>query len=502
MSGASPYFHPATDGPGKVAIIDIGSNTLRLVVYDAPLRLPIPMFNEKAQCELGRGLAASGRLNPAGVELAYASLSRFINLSHAMGVDHLELVATAAVRDAADGADFVTEVKRRFGLDVQVLSGSEEAKLAAMGLLSGVPRADGLVGDLGGGSLDLVGLDAGSFAQQGTLPLGHLRLGEAMEKDGEAAAKLIAESFADLPWLEQARGRTLYAIGGSWRALARIFIDQIGHPLHVVDNFTLRRSDALRLSKIIASQSHGSLKRISGIARRRMETLPAASMVLEALIRVTEPQFLTFSGFGMREGQLLKILPEELREQDTLIDACKSYSEKMGRFAIRGNEILQWMSPLFEKETAAERRLRLAACLLSDIGWIEHPDYRAEHTFHRVLRIPFAGLTHPNRVLLAEAVYVRYNGDPDSTLVSPVRSLLDPGQQSWVQVVGLALRLAHTLSGSAPGLLAQTRLKVSDSKLTLIVPEDSGLFVSETVERRLKTLGQSLGLKGTIGTDI
>jgi exopolyphosphatase/guanosine-5'-triphosphate,3'-diphosphate pyrophosphatase len=499
MSRGSPSFHINPDGPGKVAIIDIGSNTVRLVVYDAPLRLPIPMFNEKAQCELGRGLAASGRLYPAGVELAYASLSRFINLSHSMGADHLELVATAAVRDAADGPQFVAEVKRRFGLDVQVLSGPEEARLAAMGLLSGVPRADGLVGDLGGGSLDLVGLDEGRFGEQGTLPLGHLHLSEAMEIGGMRAPKLIADSLAKLPWLKQAKGRTLYAIGGSWRALARIFISQIGHPLHVVDNFTLRRTDALHLSKLIAGQSNDSLQRIPGIARRRMQTLPAAAMVLEALIEAIEPKSLTFSGFGMREGKLLEILPEALSEQDTLIDACKSYSERTGRFAIRGGEILEWMTPLFDEETAGERRLRLAACLLSDIGWSEHPDYRAEHAFHRVLRIPFAGLTHPNRVLLAEAVYVRYNGDPESTLVSPVRSLLDSGQQSWVQVVGLALRLAHTLSGSAPGLLEQTRLKVSGSKLTLVVPEESALFVSETVERRLKTLARSLGLKGVIG---
>ncbi len=498
MNGTSPSIQASRHGPGKVAIIDIGSNTLRLVVYDAPMRLPIPMFNEKAQCELGRGQAVSGRLNPAGVELAYASLSRFINLSQAMGVDHLELVATAAVRDASDGADFVAEVKRRFGLDVQVLSGSEEAKLAAMGLLSGVPQADGIVGDLGGGSLDLVGLDTGAFAEQGTLPLGHLRLADVMENGQVAARKLIAESLAELPWIKQAKGRTLYAIGGSWRALARIFISQIDHPLHVVDNFTLRCSDALHLSRLIADQSKDSLQRIPGIASRRMESLPAASMVLQALIEVIEPQSVTFSGFGMREGKLLKILPDEIRHQDTLIDACKSYSERIGRFALRGNEILEWMSPLFEQEAPGERRLRLAACLLSDIGWSEHPDYRAEHAFHRVLRIPFAGLTHPNRVLLAEAVYVRYNGDPDSILVAPVRSLLDPAQQSWVQVVGLALRLAHTLSGSAPGLLEQTRLKVGDSKLTLVVPEDSKLFVSESIERRLKTLGRSLGLKGAI----
>ncbi len=499
MAQTVSSFHPASDdGPGKVAIVDIGSNTVRLVVYDAPLRLPIPVFNEKAQCELGRGLAATGKLNTEGVETALASLARFINLSMAMGADHLKLIATAAVREASDGPDFVAEIKNRFGLNVQVLSGPQEAKLAARGLLSGIPKADGLVGDLGGGSLDLVALDKGEFGDQGTLPLGHLRLAEALEDGHEAGREMINDSLESLPWIKKARGRTLYAIGGSWRALARIFIDQIGHPLHVVDNFTIRQDEALRLSKVIAGLSRDSMKRIPGIPRRRMETLPAASMVMEALIRIIEPKSLTFSGFGMREGQLLEILPDKLSEKDPLIDACKSFADRTGRFALHGNEILEWMTPLFEEEKPGERRLRFAACLLSDIGWNEHPDYRAEHAFHRVLRIPFAGLTHPNRVLLAEAVYVRYNGDPDSKLVSPVRSLLDPAQQAWVNVVGLALRLAHTLSGSAPGLLSQSRLNVGSKKLTLKVPEDSEIFVSETVERRLKTLARTVGLKSSI----
>ncbi len=498
MSGVVSSFHPASDGPGKVAIVDIGSNTVRLVVYDAPLRLPIPMFNEKAQCELGRGLAATGKLNPQGVKTALASLARFINLSTAMGADHLKLVATAAVRDAFDGPEFVAEIKRRFGLDVQVLSGEEEAKLAAIGLLSGVSKADGVLGDLGGGSLDLVALNRGEFGEHGTLPLGHLRLAEVMEKGYDAAQNQIEKCLKELPWIRQAKGRTLYAIGGSWRSLARIFIDQIGHPLHVVDNFTLRQDEALRLSNVIAGSSRDSLKRIPGIPRRRMETLSAASMVLETLIRVIEPKKLTFSGFGMREGQLLEILPDKLRGKDPLIDACKSFADRTGRFALHGNEILEWMAPLFPDEKSAQKRLRFAACLLSDIGWNEHPDYRAEHAFYRVLRIPFAGLTHPNRVLLAEAVYVRYNGDPESKLVSPVRSLLDPGQQAWVNVVGLALRLAHTLSGSAPGLLAQSRLKVGGNKLSLKVPKGDEIFVSETVERRLKTLARSVGLKSAI----
>ena len=157
------------------------------------------------------------------------------------------------------------------------------------------------------------------------------------------------------------------------------------------------------------------------------------------------------------------------------------------------------MTPLFTEEKSEKRRLRLAACLLSDIGWNVHPDYRAEHAFHRVLRIPFAGLTHANRVLLAEAIYVCCNGDLASSFVTPVRSLLGPGQNTRVNVVGLALRLAHTLSGSAPVLLEQSRLNVDDKNLTLKLPENSDIFVGEAVECRLKTVAKSVDLKGSFG---
>ena len=366
------------------------------------------MFNEKAQCALGRGLAETGRLNPDGVTVALDSLARFVCLAEAMGVGRLDLVATAAVRDAADGSDFVAEIERRFGVPVAVLSGAEEVRLAALGVLSGIPEADGLLGDLGGGSLDLVALDGGRCGEHATLPLGHLRLGEFASGGTAAIAKFVDENVSNVSWLDAAAGRSLYAIGGAWRAMARIFIDQTGHPLHVVDNFTIDGDEALRLAQLIAGLSAESIDRIPAIPRRRLESVPAAASVLRALIERVAPDRIVFSGFGMREGQLLQGLPAKLRQQDPLISGCIGFAERTGRFSISGNEILQWMEPVLAGDASFDRRLCLAACLLSDIGWTEHPDYRAEHAFHRVLRMPFAGLTHQDRVYLALAIFVRY----------------------------------------------------------------------------------------------
>ena len=482
---------------GKVAIVDIGSNTVRLVVYDTPQRLPIPVFNEKALCELGRNLTSTGLLNPDGVEMAYQSLRRFIRLSDTMGVDRLHMVATSAVRDATDGPEFVAEIQKRFGHEVEVLSGPDEAKLSALGLLCGVPDADGLAGDLGGGSFDLVALNKGVFGEQATLPVGHLRLAE-MARSGNVDT-IVKRQLETLPWIKAAKGRTLYALGGSCRALARVMIEQTHHPLHVVDNFTIRADEARGLCKVIGGLGGNSFGKIKGVPRSRMETLPYAAKLFASLLKVAKPEFLVFSGFGMREGQLLKMLPDTFGKQDPLISSCKSMAERTGRFHFRGTSLLEWMTPLFEGESPAEKRLRWAACLLGDIGWSEHPDYRAEHAFHRVLRVPFAGLTHRERVLLADAIYVRYNGEPESELVEPLRGLLDAGQLSWVRVVGLALRLAHTIAGSAPGILSKTELLISGGRLILKLPDDRDVYLSETVERRLRTLGASLGLKAEFG---
>lgn len=487
----------STPPPGRVGVVDIGSNTVRLVVYDVPTRMPIPIFNEKAQCALGAGIGRTGQLSTKGVQLALNTLRRFAKLAQAMSVERLELVATAAVRDASNGHAFTEEVERTCGLPVHILSGAEEARLAAVGLLNGIPGADGALGDLGGGSLDLVSLDVGKVGSFATLPLGHLRLAEADDGNRAKVKSVLQKELASVPWLADLSGRTIYAVGGSWRALARIFIDQTHHPLHVVDNFAIGFFDALRIADLISSLSPSTLDRLTGIDSARLATLPYAAATLAALLQAAKPKEVVFSAYGMREGQMLEMLPPALRAQDPLISACESRVERSARFGLHGREILDWMTPLFPHETEAERRLRFAACLLSDIGWNEHPDYRALHAFHRVLRIPYPGLFHPDRAELALAILIRYGGDEEHRMLTHVRTLLDERRLARARTTGLALRLALTLSGGAASLLTATRLKLEKDALVLRVPTDGG-FWSEAVERRFGRLARSLGLKPTL----
>lgn len=485
---------------GRLGIIDIGSNTVRLVVYNVESRLPIPMFNEKATCRLGAGIAESGKLNPEGTKFALRSIERFVHLARAMEVAELSLVATAAVRTATDGPVFIASIEEKCGVQVEVLSGEDEARLASIGILHGTPQAEGLLFDLGGGSLDLVLLDGGQSRHYGSVPLGHIVLHEMSGGKIRKAKKIIDQALDEIPWLDEVTGRTLYAVGGSIRALAKLYIRQSQYPIRIVDGLSIRGQVMGSFMELISSQSSKSLKNSPFISSRRVDTLPMSSLVASRLIKRTQPNSVVFSGFGMREGKMISMLPEPEKRMDPLIAACEVMGRSVGRFSLPGHELYEWISPVFPTDTERHDRCRLAACLLSDICWNEHPDYRAEHAFKRTLRLPVAGMDHAQRVFLALAIYVRYGGDVGDIITKSVLSLIDEDALLGAIITGQALRLGHVLVGSAPGLLNLTYLNVTDGSVVLGSRHDQSLVEGEVVVRRLRNLAETLKLGYEIET--
>lgn len=486
-----PQHHP-------VGVIDIGSNTVRLVVFGGRRRTPLPLFNEKATCALGAGLEGSGRLNSDGIPLALAAVQRFVALARAMEVERLDVLATAACRDAADGAAFIAEIERRCGVPVTLLSGEEEATRAALGVLCSIPEADGMVADVGGGSLELITVSNHQFGRFATMPLGLLRLSEHSGGDRDRALALIDQRLENVDFMDQGRGRHLYAVGGSWRALARVLIEQMNYPLHVLDNFTLPRAQAERLIGLVARQSRKSLDKVQGVSKKRLPMLPLAATLLERLLQRVQPDAVVFSVYGMREGQFYLGLDEDMKQQDPLLASAARLAEGAGRFPEHGHELMEWMSPLFPDEPPALRRLRHAACLLGDIFWAEHPDFRAEQAFLRVLRLPFMGLDHHDRAGLALAVYYRYASEEGSDAVRTAHDLLDDERIRRVRTIGAALRLGHTISGGTAGLLSRTRLTRGEQVLMLGVPAGDPLFSPDAYSRRLDRLALELGLTAQI----
>jgi exopolyphosphatase/guanosine-5'-triphosphate,3'-diphosphate pyrophosphatase len=479
-----------------VAVIDIGSNSVRLVVFTGAARSPVPMFNEKMLCGLGRNLGETGRLDEAGVELALTALKRFTGLVREMKVEAVQAVATAAVRDAGNGPAFVERAERECGMQIRVLTGQEEALLSAQGVISGIPDADGLMGDLGGGSLELVHLVAGAPGDGVTLPLGPLRM--AGFKDHDSLRDHIDGHFEKVKWLAKLRGRTLYLVGGSWRGLARIHMAQARYPLRIIHHYRIAAGDAEEIARLLSRQSKDSLIRIPGVSKRRLDVLPSAALVLRRLIKAVAPKEVVFSAHGLREGLCYAPLPARIKREDPLLAACAEIGQREGRFGASGRGLFTFTSPLFEKETPAWNRLRRAACDLSDIAWRMHPDHRGEYVVSRILNDPFAGIDHVERAALAHAVCVRYTGNPDGAEAGLVRSLMNADLAASTTVLGLSLRLAQTLSAGTAAVIEQVRLRLLPGSLVLEVQESAAALMGDVIERRLAALAAVLNCKGEI----
>ena len=473
----------------RVAVIDIGSNSIRLVALQGPQRVPVPIFNEKVLCGLARGLGETGRLNPEGVESALKNLERFTKLAAAMRSDEIAMLATAAVREAEDGPAFVAEVMQRTGREIRVLSGEEEARFSAEGVMAGAPMADGIMGDLGGGSLELVRIDGGRVTELATLPLGPLRLLGETGRDGKAMRRRIEEALESLPWLERDMTPHFYAVGGSWRALARISMESRDYPLKVIHGYTMTAAELEDLTRVVARQTKESLATIKNVTSRRLETLPPAALILRRLLRRLNPREVVFSAYGLREGWLYNQLSKTERAKDPLLEVARDVMRRDNRFGDLGPELFAWSAPLFEDESAADARLRQAACHFSDLAWREHPDYRASWALHRLLQWPFLAADHRERAFLALTVAWRYGGSDET---SSFLALLSPEDAERARVLGLALRLAYTLSAGTIEVLQNCHLHWSEDRLQLNLPEDGPVPSGNVVERRFAQLVEAV----------
>ncbi len=449
------------------------------------------LLNEKVLCGLGRGLTETGRLNEEGMELARVNLQRFVALARAVGASRLDVLATAAMRDASDGKDFALEIERRFGVRVRVLAGAEEGRFSALGVLSGIPDAQGVAGDLGGGSVELVPLGRGRAGSGATLPLGPLRL-QPYADDEKRLKDTIDRQLQGVPFLTRETGGNFYAVGGAWRALARLHMEQTNYPLHIIQSYTIPRGEAEKYLDVIARQSRKSLERVGTISKKRLEVVPLAARLLLRLLKRLEPRELVFSAGGLREGHLYSLLDAAEQRTDPLIAACLEQAEQIPRFGLMGEALYQWASPLFPREPPARQRLRRAAAILSDIAWPEHPDYRADQALRHALYMPVAGITHRERAFLALALYARYGGRGSVELAASLE-LLDEEELSAARAIGLAMRLGYTISGGAPTLLTGVGLSFGDSAVTLSFPQNGAGRFGETVQRRLDALGRAMG---------
>jgi exopolyphosphatase/guanosine-5'-triphosphate,3'-diphosphate pyrophosphatase len=473
-----------------VAIIDIGSNSVRLVVYSGATRSPSVLFNEKVMAGLGRGIDATGLLPAEAQKRALSAMGRFRLLLDRMAVVRTRVFATAAVREAANADEFLASV-RRLGFETRILSGEEEGRLAALGVLSAIPDADGVVGDLGGGSLELADVGDGQVRRRISLPLGVLRIGAMPEKTPAALLKRIGRVLAQADFASLAARRPFYLVGGSWRALARLDLEITDHPLPVVHQHELAPDRPHDLQRAIAALIRMDARGVP--TGGRMPTLPHANLLLRAVVNTLRPSRLIASAHGIREGLLFDDLDAETRSRDPLIEAARDVGGTLGRFPQHGELIDQWIAPIFDDGPAAAR-LRLAACLLSDIAWAAHPDFRAERGVDMALHGNWVAIDATGRVMLAQALFATFGGGVDPPYLR-IADLLTDEELRRARIWGLAIRLAQRLSAGVADPLARSSLTVEGERLVLWLPEEDAAMFGEPVERRLKTLATALGKK-------
>jgi len=483
-------------GP-PVGVIDIGSNSVRLVVYEGLTRSPTPIFNEKVLAGLGREVQTTRLLAPDAVDKALATLRRFRTLCDRIDVPNLWVIATAACRDAKNGKVFVDEAERICRTRIEVISGKREAELSALGVVSGFHRPDGLMGDLGGGSLELTDV-RGHRVQPGiTLPLGGLALQDVSKKSLKKAEKVVKKALGEARLLEGGKGRSFYAIGGTWRALARLHMWQKGYPLHVMHGYVIPAREAYEFSGLVHRVDTETLSQIEAVADARRPLLSYAALVLEHLIDMARPKDIVISALGVREGLLYSMLDAEERRQDPLIAAAQELNVLRSRSPAHGQELITWtdrfMASTGIEETAEERRLRHAACLLGDIGWRAHPDYRGEQSLNIIANAAFVGIDHPGRAYLALAVFFRHVGLIDEELSPRLRELASTRVLDRARVLGAALRVAYLVSASTTGVLPKTPLVVERGRLVLRFENGLKTLAGERVFARLRQLARLIG---------
>jgi exopolyphosphatase / guanosine-5'-triphosphate,3'-diphosphate pyrophosphatase len=491
-----PFGRPLFDDPSaralsRVGVVDVGSNSVRMVVFDGAARSPAYFYNEKIMCGLGKGLAETGRLNPQGRIRALAALRRFALLADGMGISPLTVVATAATREAADGPDFQAEVLRETGLKLWVIDGDEEARLSAQGVLLGWPDAKGIVCDIGGNSMELARIGNGRVGKRVSTPLGPFRL-QQISSDAKIRQAHIAKVLKAAQAGLGSEGERIYLVGGSWRVIARLDMERRSYPLTVLHEYRMTPKGLTDTLDWLAVADLPMLRGRTGTSSERMELVPLACEVLRELIRVLKPSEIDVSAYGIREGLLYEQMPEKLRARDPLIEAARMTEMTQSRIPGFGKKLFEFLEPLFPDATKERVRLIKTACLLHDTTWRAHPDYRAEACFDNATRANLGGLDHPGRVFLGLSLLHRYKNSRSGSRLEPMFRLLSEDEVQEAEVLGKAMRFGAMFSVGDPAKAGKLLWNPKKLLLTLeLTPDGEGLF-GEVAAARFASLAVAM----------
>lgn len=473
--------------PVQQAVIDIGSNTVRLVIFAGDPRVPTVVLNEKVQARLGKGVANDGKLSGRSMETALLALCRYALILDARQISEVHTVATAAVRDARNGPDFLARVEE-LGLKPRLLSGEDEALTSALGVAGAFPGARGVVADLGGGSLELVHINGWVREHGSSLPLGTLRLPglrkTASQRFGRETEQMIASAGSICQ-----PGEALYLVGGSFRALARYYLHLTGSVLDDPHGFEV---DAGAIRKLCNALQRGQpTGPVPGISAARFSVLSDTAALLSALIQATQAERLVFSGWGLREGVILENLSDEQRERDPLSSCARAFARQWGASDLLVDRTAEWIA---SATTEGHQSLIAAAVSLGLALRIVEPNLRSATAINWALHKRWIGLNGTGRAMLAACLLASVN----RSLPADLRKLAKHEEIHTAVAWGMAMRLCWRLSGFAPSLLHQAQLQLDRTEVVLLLKDGSEALVSEATGKDLSQLAVHLGVKSSI----
>lgn len=497
---------PALKSASSIAVIDLGSNSVRLVVYESVTRSLVTIFNEKVLCGLGREVQSTGLLAPDAVNKALNALKRFRALYKVMKVGRVIAIATAAARDAKNGPAFIEQAERICGCKIEILTGAREAHLSALGVVSGLHKPNGIVGDLGGGSLELVEVRGNAVRKGVTTALGSLALQDASQESPKRAEKIVKTALANVAPLKALKGRTFYAVGGTWRALARLHIIHTGYPLRIMHGYSISGAQALefvRQLRLGPGPTGVPIAGIASVAGARQPLLVYAALVLEHILLIAKPKTIVFSTYGVREGALFEMLPAADRALDGMVCAAQQLNKLHSRSALHAEELRGWTDRFFKvakiKETVEDKRVRHIASLLSDVGWRGHPDHRGEQMVNLIANGNFGSISHQDRAFVALAVFYRYAGlNENNEVPLHLKELLTLAQVDRARILGATFRVAYLISAARPGVLPAIHFRSKERKLLLVFEHRMVDLVADRVGNRFKQLARMVGRTGSI----
>ena len=484
-----------------IAVIDIGSNSVRLVVFSGLRRVPDSIFNEKLMCGLGGEVGTTGLMGEKAMHMALSTLKRFRALCHQMKIDQIIVIATAAVRDAKNGPAFVAKVKEECGLEITTIDGVEEGRLSGLGVLSGEPAATGIMGDLGGGSLELARLEKGAVGETISLPIGPLRLMSQFGGNRRHIKRFLRDELRKIEWLSENPGQNLYLVGGAWRNIAKLMMREKSNPLPILQGYKSSRAEFTNYCKRLSRLQAGDIPFASSLPSRRREVVPVAAIILMEVLAIMKAKSAVVSTYGLREGLVFDRLEQEERRLDPFLFSCHVLATERSRFPEHAGVIYDWTRPLFwhkVADPAHREKMHKAICLLGDIAWRGHPDFRAEKAVETALHGHFVGLSHRDRAYMAVALNQAYGAAIDMSHVAHILPLLKINEILEARMMGAALRLAQRLSGGAVVALTVSRLRVTKSEVFLGVPKAYKDIANDVVLKRLSQLTQLMGRRGVI----